>query len=101
MKRLPYWADGALFGVFLVPVVFFLKMICPLQTGCFADPFLVPIFSPLIIVEAFARERVISFQGEIFFITIFWGVVFSLLANLWSKFSKDTEKSSNLTDETN
>lgn len=93
MKRLPYWADGALFGVFLVPVIFFLKMICPLQVGCFADPFLVPIFSPLILIEAFSGEQTISFQTEILFITIFWGAIFSLLANLWSKFSNENKQS--------
>lgn len=98
MKRLPQWADGALFGVFLIPVVFFLKMICPLQTGCFADPFLVPIFSPLIIVEALAGGQAISFQVEILFITIFWGLVFSLLANLWGKFS-NRNKQANLAGE--
>lgn len=92
MKHLPRWADGALFGALLVPVVFFLKIICPLQTGCFADPFLVPIFSPLIIVEAFSSGQTTSFQEEIFFITIFWGLVFSLLANLWEKFSNKSDK---------
>lgn len=95
MKHLPRWADGALFGAFLVPVVFFLKIICPLQTGCFADPFLVPIFSPLIIVEAFSSSQTASFQEEIFFITVFWGLTFSLLANLWGKFS-NRNKQANL-----
>jgi len=91
MKRLPYWADGGLFGIFLVPVVFILKIICPLKTGCLVDPFLVPIFSPLFLIEGIVGSGRVSSAGEIFFIMFFWGLVWALIAHLAGSLIKKRE----------
>jgi len=82
--RLPYWADGGIFGLLLAPLVFFLKLFCPLNSGCFADPFLVAIFSPLFILEGVADGR-LSARFEITFIVLFWAIAWALLAHLYGK----------------
>lgn len=73
MKHVPYWAQGIFFAFALIILIFFLKIICPIDVGCLADPFLVPLFSPL---------RITAFLGitdlgkwEPLFIFSFWSVV--------------------------
>ena len=87
MRKIPYWIDGALFGTLFVPLIFLLKITCPLNIGCFADPFFLPVFSPLFILEKIFTnsEGIVSAKFEIIFIIIFWGVSSSLLAHLWGK----------------
>jgi hypothetical protein len=87
MRKIPYWVDGALFGTLFVPLIFLLKITCPIDIGCFADPFFIPVFSPLFLLENFFTNSssLASPKFEIFFIVLFWGVVGSLLAHLWGK----------------
>jgi hypothetical protein len=99
-KSLPPWLDGGMFGALMVPLIFFLKVMCPLNTGCFADPFVVVMFSPLVVLESFVTGPISSAQVGILFITIFWGVIGALSAHLLSailnrqnkKFSFDEER---------
>lgn len=88
MKRLPYWAQGGIFGFFLIPLIFFLKITCPLYSGCLVDPFLVPLFSPLFLLEAFLGPDYASIKGEVMFITLFWALVASLVAHLFGNLMK-------------
>jgi len=82
--KLPLWADGMVFGALLVPVNLFLKIICPVRVGCFADPFLVALFSPLIILDLLFGDANITSSWEIMFLVAFWGGVWAALAHLYS-----------------
>ena len=81
--KLPFWADGAVFGALLVPVALSLKMICPVRVGCFADPFLVVLFAPLVILEWFFGRGAVSVMWGILFLIIFWGGIWTVLAYLY------------------
>jgi len=71
MSKIPSWAEGSIFAALLVILIFFLKVLCPVDIGCFADPFLIPLFSPLFILKIFS----ISLGSfEPFFILFFWTV---------------------------
>lgn len=72
MKRVPYWAQGFLFACALIFLIFFLKVICPIDVGCLADPFLVPLFSPLKLLALFGIPEL--GQWEPLFIVTFWAV---------------------------
>jgi len=87
MIKLPPWADGAIFGVLFVPLTFFLKITCPIDFGCFVDPFFVPIFSPLFLLQSLLGEGAVNLapRVELFFIACFWSLIFGLLAHLGSK----------------
>lgn len=81
------WARGFLFTGGLLILIFFLKIICPINVGCFADPFLVPIFSPLLLVELFTEESSREVLGSLepLFIFIFWLLVGSLFGFLYGQ----------------
>jgi hypothetical protein len=81
MKRVPLWAQGALFAVAFALLIFFLKITCPIELGCFADPFLLPLLSPLIFVHYLGPLG--SFEP--FFILLFWCLVGMLIGFLFDK----------------
>jgi hypothetical protein len=93
MKKLPPWADGAIFGILFVPLVFFLKITCPIDFGCFVDPFLVPIFSPLFLLQSLfgVGATELSPKTELFFIACFWSLAAALLAHLFMKIFKSAD----------
>lgn len=66
---------GAGFAAALVILVFFLKIICPLDTGCLADPFVLVIFSPLSLFGAVGLSPYVSTTNEPFIILAFWTMV--------------------------
>jgi len=67
--------QGALFASLLSILIFFLKIICPLDTGCFVDPFLLVLFSPLPLLSNLFLISHISISYEPFVILLFWTVV--------------------------
>lgn len=87
------WIKGTIFTSSLAVLIFFLKIICPLQTGCFADPFLIPMFSPLVILRFF---KISAGAFEPFFILIFWaaagGLAGFFIGNLFNLNKEKTEK---------
>jgi hypothetical protein len=66
---------GAVFAAFLVVLVFFLKIICPLDIGCLADPFLVILFSPVYLFKVTGISQFITVGEEAFLIVCFWTIV--------------------------
>ncbi len=85
MRRLPLWAEGALFGILFAPLIFFLKIICPTELGCFADPFFIPIFSPVFLTQYIfeSGKIIVSAKTEILFIILFWGIVGGILGKIY------------------
>lgn len=86
--KIPYYIQGALFAPALVGVLFILKITCPagFGQGCFADPFLTPVFMPLtIIYEVFGNSPfVIAYEPIL--ILLYWiilglfiGMLFDIL----------------------
>jgi hypothetical protein len=76
MKSIPYWVQGGMFAVALVLLIFILKITCPLNIGCFADPFLIPLFSPLLIIGG----KLGSLSAyEPFFVITFWAMIGALI----------------------
>ncbi len=63
---------GGSFTAALVVLIFFLKIICPLETGCLVDPFLVVMFSPLYIMKITGVVSLVSAEREPFVILAFW-----------------------------
>jgi hypothetical protein len=77
---------GALFLAALVVLIFFLKIICPLDTGCLADPFLVVLLSPLWLFANLHFYSIIDASTEPFAILGFWtvvGFIVGLLVTPW------------------
>jgi hypothetical protein len=64
---------GAGFTAALAILIFFLKIICPLQTGCLADPFILVLFSPLVLFETLHLS--LSSSSEPYAILAFWTLV--------------------------
>lgn len=74
-RKFPYWLEGALFMFFVVPLVFFLQIACPIDTGCLTDPFTIALFSPLMI---FRSVDITSQQlgiWEPLLIFVFWIII--------------------------
>jgi hypothetical protein len=75
--KIPYWYQGMIFAPVLVGLLFILKITCPAPTGvgCFADPFLVPVFSPLVgLYKIFGNIPAIA-QHEPLIILLYWSIV--------------------------
>ncbi|HEY9586265.1 MAG TPA: hypothetical protein VJJ27_01325, partial [Candidatus Paceibacterota bacterium] len=68
----------AVFFDALLVLSFFLKFICPLDSGCFTDPLVKFFFRPLFFVGS-RKWFVFSSTQEIFFLLIFWFVAGALL----------------------
>ena len=64
-----------MFAASLTILIFFLKVICPLNTGCLVDPFLVVLFSPLVLFESLGLSSLITDVNEPFIILAFWALV--------------------------
>ena len=77
---------GAGFSVALAVLIFFLKIICPVDTGCLADPFLVVLFSPLYLFNALGIESLILSAHEPFLILGFWALLGFIVGYLVSPF---------------
>ncbi|OHA88310.1 MAG: hypothetical protein A2653_01040 [Candidatus Zambryskibacteria bacterium RIFCSPHIGHO2_01_FULL_43_25] len=84
MKRLPYWLQAAIFALVFVPLIFFLKVLCPISAGCLADPFLIVIFSPLFLFSFFPVVEN-SAVAEPLFIVLFWTLIAIILGYLYGK----------------
>lgn len=80
---------GAMFGGALAVLIFFLKIICPLNIGCLVDPFLVILFSPLYLFEYFGLSELVAAVNEPFLILGFWTVVGFLVGYLISPLFSD------------
>lgn len=81
MKGIPAWIDGALFGLLIGPLMFALKIFCPSGAECFADPFLIIVFSPLFLLNNFFPGLDSGMWFEIVFISVFWAIVIALGAH--------------------
>lgn len=78
MKPFVGAVQGGLFAGALSILIFFLKVICPINVGCLADPFLVVLFAPLKLVPLLGLGAV-SYQSEPAVILLFWIIVGSIL----------------------
>ncbi len=83
MKKVPYWIQGFFFSIAFILLIFFLKVICPIDLGCVVDPFLVPLFSPLKIVSFL--HIAIPVQWEALCILMFWSLVGLCVGVLYEK----------------
>lgn len=66
----------------VVPLVFFLKVTCPLSVGCLSDPFLMAVFSPLLIVKIFGVDSSSWGWYEALAILSFWIIIGALFWHL-------------------
>ncbi len=85
---------GAGFFTALAVLIFFLKIICPLETGCLADPFLILLFLPF---QLLALTGVLDFlpsSYEPFFLLGLWAFIGAIIGFLVSYIP--TEKKENL-----
>lgn len=86
MRRLPYFLQSAIFAVLFLPLVFLLKIYCPTGSGCIADPFLIIIFSPLLIYNFVVPEG--NYTAEIVYLFVFWAIVASLFGYLYGEIKR-------------
>ncbi len=63
---------GAIFVFALSILVFFLKVICPIDSGCLVDPFLLILFYPLSFLNTLGIVNLIPMSYEPFLILFFW-----------------------------
>lgn len=75
--KTPHWIQGALFAPALVGVLFILKITCPVGAGqgCFADPFLTPVFMPLTVIYKVFGNAPFLIAHEPIFVLIYWVIV--------------------------
>jgi hypothetical protein len=66
---------GAGFFTALAILIFFLKIICPLNSGCLADPFLVVLFLPFQFIAMTGILAFLPSQYEPFFILGIWALI--------------------------
>ncbi len=95
--KIPYAIQGAFFAPALVGVLFILKITCPASAGqgCFADPFLTPVFMPLMVIYKVFGDVSFVIAHEPIFILFYWiivgifvGLLFDILEdNQENKFS--------------
>ena len=91
--RVPYWIQGAFFAPALIGVIFILKITCPAGAGqgCFADPFLTPIFMPLTVIYRIFGVAPFLVAHEPIFILFYWilvGIFVGLLFDILGKRNK-------------
>jgi len=85
--KIPYFVQGAFFAPALVGIIFILKITCPAGAGqgCFADPFLTPIFLPLTAVYKVFGSAPFVVAHEPAFIILYWiilGIFVGLLFDI-------------------
>lgn len=85
--KIPYYIQGAFFAPTLIGILFLLKITCPAGAGqgCFADPFLAPVFMPLTVLYKIFGNASILISYEPLFVLIYWilvGVFVGLLFDL-------------------
>lgn len=75
--KIPYFIQGAFFAPALVGVLFILKITCPAPAGqgCFADPFLTPVFMPLTVIYKIFGNVSFVIAHEPIFILLYWIIV--------------------------
>ncbi len=75
--KIPYSVQGAFFAPALVGVLFILKITCPVGAGqgCFADPFLTPVFMPLSVLYKIFGPVSFLITHEPLFILLYWIIV--------------------------
>lgn len=75
--RVPYSIQGAFFAPSLIGIIFILKITCPASAGqgCFADPFLTPLFMPLSAIYRIFGVVPIVVAHEPIFILLYWVIV--------------------------
>jgi len=79
----PNWAKGLIFSFVFVVLIFILKVLCPINLGCLADPFLLIIFSPLTVLDLFSINLG---RFEPLYIILFWSILGAFLGSIYSKF---------------
>jgi hypothetical protein len=79
--KVPYAVRGGLFMCGLILIIFVLKVTCPVSIGCFADPFLVPILSPLLMLKVFGFSLG---NFEPLYIILFWTIIGILFGYFYS-----------------
>ena len=88
--KVPYAVQGAFFTPALIGLIFILKMTCPAGAGqgCFADPFLTPIFMPLTLIYRVFGNSSFVIVYEPVLILFYWmliGIFIGLLFDLLRK----------------
>lgn len=88
--KIPYSIQGALFAPACAILIFILKVTCPAPSGvgCFADPFVKPLFFPVpFFYTMFGNMRVLMYH-EPLFVLGYWVVVGLLVGALFDIYKK-------------
>ncbi len=95
MKKVPYYIQGALFAPALVGVLFILKITCPAGAGqgCFADPFLTPVFMPLTVLYKVFGYAQFLIAHEPIFILLYWVILGLFIGMLFDILKHSKENS--------
>ena len=73
------------FAPALIGLMFLLKATCPAPTGagCFADPFLQPVFLPVIFLYKLYGQTAYIIAHEALLILLYWGVIGLLIGAIF------------------
>ncbi|MDB5194201.1 MAG: hypothetical protein JWN50_215 [Parcubacteria group bacterium] len=88
--KVPYSIQGALFAPACAVLIFVLKITCPAPNGvgCFADPFITPLFFPLpFFYRVFGNMHALVYH-EPWFVLGYWtlvGLVAGACVDIWKK----------------
>ena len=91
--KVPYWIQGTLFAPACAVLLFVLKVTCPAPSGvgCFADPFIRPLFFPLpFFYKIFGTYHALA-AHEPLFVLGYWtllGLLIGALADIYNKKEK-------------
>ena len=75
--KVPYAVQGAFFAPALIGLIFILKATCPAGAGqgCFADPFLAPVFMPLTTIYKIFGSPSFIIVYEPVLIIFYWMII--------------------------
>jgi hypothetical protein len=90
--KVPYWIQGALFSPACAVLIFALKVTCPAPhgVGCFADPFITPLFFPLPFFYKFLGNMPALMQHEPLFVLGYWSMVGLIAGLAFDIYKKET-----------
>ena len=94
-NKLPTCLKGGLIGDLYFIVLTFINTFCPVKGECFTSLFMIPIFSPLIIIEPFLSQNLLDFvdKNNLLANLIIWFVIGFILGVAYSLFRiKKTRK---------
>jgi hypothetical protein len=93
-SKLQACIKGGVIGDIYFIVLVLVNLSCPADTECFSNYFMIPIFTPLILIEPFLSKTQINYinNNNILVNLAIWFIIGSILGIIYSLFTKRNER---------